>query len=354
MNRVTIGRVKRIDHRTVRMDDVARAAGLSRTTVSLVLSGKAGPNIPEVTRQRVRAAAAELGYVPNALASGFRRNTSDSIGLVSDVVATTPFSVRMLRGAQEVAWAAGKLLMVVNTENDPDLERAAITQLLERRVDGILYATLAYAVVDPPPALEAVPTVLMDARARDVSLPSVVPDDHAGGRAATQHLVDAGHRRIGYISDPGGPAATERLEGYLEVLREAGVEPDPALIAGGPGDAAGGVTAAGVLLDLAEPPTAIFCFNDRMAMGAYRAARHRGLSIPGDLSIVGYDNHDVIAPWLDPPLTTVELPHLEMGRWATRHLLDLLDGTIPAGAPPTQHRMHCPLIVRDSVAPPRR
>ena len=114
------------------MDDVARAAGLSRTTVSLVLSGKAGPNIPEVTRERVRAAAAELGYVPNALASGFRRNTSDSIGLVSDVVATTPFSVRMLQGAQEVAWAAGKLLMVVNTEKDAALERAAITQLLER------------------------------------------------------------------------------------------------------------------------------------------------------------------------------------------------------------------------------
>ena len=336
------------------MDDVARAAGLSRTTVSLVLSGKAGPNIPEATRERVRAAAAELGYVPNALASGFRRNTSDSIGLISDVVATTPFAVAMLHGAQEVAWAAGKLLMVVNTEGEAGLEHAAITQLLERRVDGILYATFSYAVIDAPPELDQVPTVLLDARARDASLPSVVPDDHAGGRAVVEHLVAAGHRRIGSISEPGGPAATERLEGYLEVLREHGIPPEPSLVADGSGDAVGGVEAASRLLDLPEPPTAIFCFNDRMAMGAYRAARHRGLSIPADLSIVGYDNHDVIAPWLDPPLTTVQLPHLEMGRWAARQLLGLLDGSIPADAPPEQHRMPCPMVIRDSVAPPRR
>ena len=313
------------------MDDVARAAGLSRTTVSLVLSGKAGPNIPEATRERVRAAAAELGYVPNALASGFRRNTSDSIGLVSDGVATTPFAVAMLHGAQEVAWAAGKLLMVVNTEGEAELERAAINQLLERRVDGILYATFSSAVIDAPPELEQVPTVLLDARARDASLPSVVPDDHAGGRAAVEHLVAAGHRRVGHISEPGGPAATERLQGYRDVLREHGIAPEPLLIADGSGDAGGGVEAASRLLDLPEPPTAIFCFNDRMAMGAYRAARHRGLSIPGDLSIVGYDNHDVIAPWLDPPLTTVQLPHLEMGRWAARTLLGLLDGTHRGG-----------------------
>lgn len=340
--------------RPIRMNDVAKAAGLSRTTVSLVLSGKAGPSIPEATRVRVRAVAAELGYVPNALASGLRRRTSDTLGLVSDVVATTPFAGEMLRGAQEVAWKARKVIIVVNTEGVPEMETAATRELVERRVEGLLVATMAHAIIEPPAVAGRLPIVLLNARPRDGSLPSVVPDDHAGGRTATAHLVAAGHRRIGYIVHPGGPAAEERFAGYREVLAEAGIPFDPALVAYGPGDAAGGVAAAGELLDRDDPPTAIFCFNDRMAMGAFRAARRRGLTIPADLSIVGYDDHDVIAPWLDPPLTTVRLPHLEMGRWATEHLLALVNGTIRPGSAPVAHREACPLVIRESVVAPRR
>jgi len=335
------------------MDDVARVAGLSRTTVSLVLSGKAGSSIPESTRERVRSVAMELGYVPNALASGLRRKTSDTIGLISDVVATTPFAGQMLHGAHEAAWQARKLIVLVNTEGDPEQERLGIKQMLERRVEGILYATMFHQVIDPPRGMEGVPVVLLDARTVDSSVPSVVPDDLGGARTAVQHLIEAGHRRIGMIQeDHGAPAAVERLMGYRQVLAEAGVVADLSLIARGSGDASGGLSAATMLLARPDPPTALFCFNDRMAMGAYRAARRLGLVIPNDLSIVGFDNHDVIAPWLDPPLTTVQLPHLEMGRSSMEHLLALIAGDIPLGTAPLQLRIACPLVVRESVSAP--
>lgn len=340
--------------RPARMDDVARAAGVSRTTVSLVLNEKPGTGIPAGTRDRVRAAAAELGYRPNALAAGLRRSVTDTIGLVSDVVATTPFAGEMLRGAQEAAWAARKLITVVNTEGDPEIERAGIAEILARRMEGILYATMYYQVIERPAIPAEIPVVLLDARLADASLPSVVPDDHAGGRAAVAHLVDAGHRRIGMVQDEAGvPAAVERLQGYREVLAEAGIPFDPGLLAFGQGNAGGGEAAAAELLGRPERPTAIFCFNDRMAMGAYRAARRLGLTIPGDLSVVGYDDHEVIAAWVDPPLTTVRLPHREMGRWGMEHLLARIAGEVPADAAPVQMRMPCPLVVRASVAPPR-
>lgn len=340
--------------RPARMDDVARAAGVSRTTVSLVLNEKAGAGIPAGTQARVRAAAAELGYRPNALAAGLRRSVTDTIGLISDVVATTPFAGEMLRGAQEAAWVARKLITVVNTEGDPGIEHAGIAEILARRMEGILYATMYHRIIERPAIPAEIPVVLLDARLADASLPSVVPDDHAGGRAAVAHLVGAGHRRIGMAQEVGGvPAAIERLQGYREVLAEAGIPFDAGLIAYGEGNAGGGEAAATALLGRPDRPTAIFCFNDRMAMGAYRAARRLGLTVPDDLSVVGYDDHEVIAAWVDPPLTTVRLPHREMGRWGMEHLLAIIAGAVPADAAPVQMRMPCPLVVRASVAAPR-
>jgi LacI family transcriptional regulator len=336
------------------MEDVARIAGVSRTTVSLVLNEKPDHGIPAHTVDRIHEAAASLGYRRNAMAAGLRSSTTDTIGLISDVVATTPFAGQMLHGAQEVAWAAHKLISVINTEGDPEVEDAAIAQVLERRMDGALWATMYHQVIPRPRGLDGLPVVLLDARTDDGSLPSVVPDDLGGARAAVAHLVEAGHRRIGFINqaDP-VPAAVLRLQGYREILAEAGIGADPALVVEGDGTP-GGEQAGLALLALPDRPTAIFCFNDRTAMGLLRACRRLGLSVPGDVSVVGYDNHEVIAPWMDPPLTTVQLPHLEMGRWGTEHLLALIEGRVPAGDPPVQMRMPCPLVIRSSVAAPRR
>ncbi|MCL3861567.1 LacI family DNA-binding transcriptional regulator [Actinotalea sp. K2] len=337
----------------VGIKDVAREAGVSPTTVSLVLNGQSA-RIPDTTRDRVRRVATEIGYAPNSVARSLRTQRTHTIALISDRIATTPFAVEMVQAAQDVAREHGYLLLLVNTDGDHDVEREAVDALLSRQVDGMVYACMWSQVVDVPAGLPA-GTVFLDGRPAGGGFPAVMPDDRAGAMAAVQELVDQGHTRIAYIDageEPVPIASRLRHEGYLEVLRRAGIEPDPSLrVEASITTAAGGVAAAGELLDRppAQRPTAIFCFNDRVAMGAYRAARHRGLEIPTDLSVVGYDDQQFIAAELDPPLTTVALPHYEMGRWAMQVRLGVL-------AAPTEndgvHLMPCPLIRRESVAPP--
>jgi LacI family transcriptional regulator len=335
------------------LKDVAARAEVSLTTVSMVLNGKAGPNIPPDTQARVVAAAAALGYRPNAMARSLRRQRSDTIGVISDEIATTPFAGAMLQGAQDAAWAAGVVLLLVNTGRDHDIEARAIEIMLDRQVDAIVYATMYHQLVSPPPALRDIRAVLLDARTLDESLPSVVPDDVGGARTAVEMLVDRGHRRIGWVTtEEPVPAATERLAGYREVLEARGIAFDPSLVAAGPGgDTHSGLEAAGRLLERPDRPTALFCFNDRMAMGAYRAIRLRGLKVPHDISVVGFDNMEQIAPWLDPPLTTMQLPHYEMGRWAVEQVLRDPGFEAQDELPP-QRRMPCPVVERASVAPP--
>lgn len=337
--------------RRARMSDVAARAGVSTTTVSLVLSGKAGRSIPDVTKERVYEASRELGYRANTLARNLRRQSSETIGLISDTIASTPHAGLMIRGADQVAAAAGMTLVLVNTERDPDVEARAIDSLLARQVDALIYATMWHQVVEPPAALTEIPSVLLDARSGKPDDAWVVPDEEGGGHAATSYLIASGHTRIGYIHETNGyPAYLERFAGYQRALAEHGLEFDPQLVEADQNDPFGGAAATARLLSLPDPPTAIQCYTDRMAMGAYRAIRRAGLAIPDDISVIGFDNQDQIAPWLDPPLTTVELPHEAMGRWAVEHLLRVLSGEAEG---PHQQRLECPLVVRDSVAPPR-
>ena len=333
------------------MADVAAAAGVSVTTVSLVLSGKAGSQISTATQDRVQAASVSLGYRANVVARNLRTQSTDTIGLISDVIVSTPFAGAMIHGAHQAAAAAGKLLLIIDTEGDPKVEAAAIDTMHARQVDALIYATMFHRIIESPKGLGECPWVMLDSRTVDAQASWVVPDEGGGAYAATRCLIEAGHRRIGYLSDINHwPADVERLEAYRRALAEAGIVFDPELVAEDQDNPFGGHAAAARLLELSDPPTALQCYNDRMAMGAYRAARHAGLSIPDDLSVVGFDNQSQIAPYLDPPLTTVQLPHEEMGRWAVEHLTRVLSGDIEG---PRQQRMACPLVVRDSVAPPR-
>jgi len=335
----------------VRISDVAAAAGVSTATVSLVLNDRTS-RISEATRERVRHAAAEVGYTPNSVARGLRTQRSRTIGLISDTIATTPFAGRMLSGAQDVAREHGYLVFLVDTDADPTVEREAIRALADQQVDAMIYACMWHRVVDVPESLPR-DSVFLDCRPEAGGFPAVVPDDRAGGVAAVRELVAAGHRRIAYVdvelSD--APVASDlRHEGYLQVLAEAGITADPALHVRGATSTAGGRAATDALLDLPEDrrPTALFCFNDRMAAGAYVAAHHRGLEIPRDLSIVGYDDQQLVAAELDPPLTTVALPHYEMGRWAMEVALSIRAPDESGSA----HLMPCPIVRRDSVGPP--
>jgi LacI family transcriptional regulator len=337
----------------VSIKDVAAAAGVSATTVSHVLNEVPGKRVSESTRGRVQAAAADLAYRPSSIARGLRLQRSFTLALVSDEIATTPYAGRMILGAQEAASKHGWLLMLVNTSRDRELEQREVGSLLQRQVDGILYATMYHRLVEVPALLSGTPTVLLDARSADGLVSSVAPDEVAGGRAAVQELLDAGHTRIGFVTSLDVvPATHGRLRGYREALAEAGVPFDAQLVvADTASNSHGGLRAALVLLGRPDPPTALFCYNDRMAMGAYQAAAELGLRIPGDLSIVGFDDLEIIADGLRPGLTTVALPHYEMGVWAVEQILREIDEEAPLI--PIHDLIACPIVRRDSVRPPR-
>jgi len=306
--------------------------------------------ISDETRQRVRDAARKVGYAPSSVARGLRTQRTRTVGLISDQIATTPFAGRMLAGAQDAARDNGYLVYLLDTGGDAAIERAAIDALTAQQVDAMIYACMWHRAVDVPHGVMAT-TVLLDCRPTGGGYRSVVPDDRAGGAAAVRELIAAGHRRIAYVDTDDGPIASRlRHEGYLEAIAEAGIPADPALHITGETSAHGGRAAAEILLDLPDDrrPTGIFCFNDRMAAGVYIAAHRRGLDIPRDLSVVGYDDQQLIAAEQDPPLTTVALPHYDMGRWA----MEVALGVRAEGDEDATHLMECPVIRRDSVGPP--
>jgi LacI family transcriptional regulator len=333
------------------MNDVADLAGVSQTSVSLVLNNAPNANIPVETRERIMRAVAELGYRPNALAQSLRTSRTQLLGFISDEIATTPFAGNVIKGAQSAAWAKGRVLLVVNTENSPELEASAIERLLQHQVEGIIYAAMYHHSIRCPESLRHVPTVLVDCYCDDRSLPSVVPNEIQGGMAATRALLERGHRHIGFVNDiTPVPAHFGRLEGYKRALQAYGVAFDPDLVVAHDPSAEGGYQAASQLLRSSHRPTGIFCFSDRMAMGAYEAARELGIRVPQDISIVGFDNQELISAALRPPLSTVALPHYEMGQWAITYLERRIEGE---DGDPVQHTIDCSFVARESIAPPR-
>jgi LacI family transcriptional regulator len=335
----------------VGISDVASAAGVSIATVSASLNGVESARISAETRARVREVADRLGYVPNRLAQGLRGQRSGTIGFVGDTVATTPYAVGMILGALEAARAADRVVLLMNTEGNGDLEARELATLLRYQVDGVLYATMYHRSVEVPAGLRDTPVVLVDAESADPTVSSAVPDEVAGAMTAVGELLGHGHRRIAFINNPEPIlAASGRLEGYKRALRQAGIYIDPALIItatdNGP---EGGYQAARHLLALPDRPTGLFCFRDLMAMGAYQAAAEAGLRIPQDLSVVGFDNMELVASGMFPGLTTVALPHYEMGSWGVQQLLALMESPTKRAK---QVRLSGQLVRRRSVAPP--
>jgi LacI family transcriptional regulator len=331
---------------------VAAAAGVSPTTVSHALSGTRP--VRTETRERVLRAAAELGYTPNRLASGLRLQRSGVIGLASDRIAITPFAGRIVQGAQDAARERGAVLMVVDSEGDEGLEAQQLRSLADHRVDGILLARMFHQEVARPEALGTLPVVLVDAvPTAGWRVPAIAPDEHGIAATAVAYLVAVGHRRIGFIqTTDDAPATRGREAGFRAALETAGLDAARAPVERGGSDAAGGRGAGLRLLDRPsrERPTAVFCFNDQMAMGVYQAASAMGLDVPRDFSIIGVDDLEIVAAALEPGLTTIALPHREMGRWGMSTLLDRIEGRATDDAEPLL--LTCELIERGSVTPP--
>jgi LacI family transcriptional regulator len=322
------------------MRDVARLAGVSTATVSHVINDKQGARIGPDARRRVQEAVATLDYRPNASAAALVKGESRFIGLVADSIATTPFAGQIIRGAQDEAWRLGYTLLIANTEDNATAESEALGMMLAHQVQGVLYSTWYHREVTLPPRLREADHVLINCFASEGTR-AVVPDEVGGGRTATDVLLSRGHRRIAFLNTTTpSPAHTGRLEGYLAALDAAGVEFDPALVIDVAPAQEGGYAAGLELPDLGV--TGVFCHNDRVAMGVYDALRDKGLRIPDDISVVGFDNQEVIAAHLRPPLSTVALPHYELGVKGVRLLMgvEVEDGIV---------RIECPPVLRDSV-----
>lgn len=336
--------------------DVAQLAGVSVTTVSHVLNNTPHMRIAKETKIRVRNAAKNLGYGPNRIAKSLRTNKSGLIGLLSEEIATTPHAGRIILGAQNAAREHGLNLLIVNTDRDFGDHQEDLQVLIDNQVEGILYATMYHREVILPPNLNGQKTILIDARESKGIVPSVVPNETQGAVTAVVHLIEAGHRRIGFLNNSDDvPATHERLIGYKKALAIYGIDFDDRLILQSQSEANPAFEIAKELLSRVGRPTALFCYNDRMAMGAYRAAAELGINIPNELSIIGFDNQELIADNLFPGLTTIALPHYEMGVWAVENFVRKSQVENPRDNTEVYPvRLDCPLVIRQSVASPKK
>lgn len=336
--------------------DVAARAGVSPTTVSHVLNRTPGTRTSEVTQDRVRRAAAELGYTANPAARTLRTRRSDSVGFVGDEIATTPYAGELIAGAQEVVRTRDGVLLVTNSGYDTDLEAREIRELLDREVDGVLYAAMYHRLVRVPDALADVPVVVLNAEAVGGSYSWVTPDEVAGGQDAADLLLRAGHRRLAMLTNSHDiPAAHGRPAGFLAACRQAGVAGADVTVVTSEPDVEASWRAARALLAGPDRPTALFCFSDLMAMGAYRAARELGLRIGQDVSVVGFDDLRILTEAVDPPLASVALPHRAMGAWAAEQLYQQISARDEGHEPaPRTARLRGPVVHRASVGTPPR
>ena len=300
--------------------DVAQRAGVSKTTVSHTLSGKR-PVSPE-TRQKVEQAVRELGFRPNMLAQGLRMQRSQTIALIIPDI-TNPFYPVLSRGLQSALIEHGYHTFLCNTDGQREQEQAFLDDVVHRRVDGIVLEPFQLTVEAIEGALAAnIPVVATDMLIDHPSVDIVRMDDAQGAREATEYLIAHGHQRIGMITGTVGVSISERrLKGYREALERAGIAFDPSLVVRGNFIRQGGREAMRTLLDLKPRPSAVFCGNDLMAIGAMDAVRETHLAIPGDIAIMGFDDIDA-ASLVTPPLTTVLNPAYEMGEIAGRYLLE--------------------------------
>ena len=357
--RIERRRVSNDTPRRVTMTDIARLAGCSQATVSFVLNKANGVKISEAMRFRVIEAAQKLNYAATSLAHHDSRGSlpplnldqSEMLGFVVDQLSTSPEAVVAIEGVRQAMWDQGRVMMVAQTMNDPQMEEKVLRTMVAKGANALIYMTIFTRKVTLPAWMGdlTVPVILLNCYSAERSFPAVVPGEVAGGQKAVQHLIDHGHRRIGIITgEPWMEAARDRLKGYRQALSRARIAFDAALVINGDWSASAGYEGTRRLLALAQRPTAIFCQNDRMAIGCYEALKEAGLVIPDEMSVVGYDDEE-ISRHLHPQLTTVVLPQRAMGAWAVKVIATGRKSTT-AGFPVT--KLDCELISRLSVTHP--
>ncbi len=328
------------------MMDVASHAGVSQATVSLVLNGSPGAKLSDATRQRVRAAADELGYRLPRRSNRPAPGNPSVIGFVADELSSDPWMGMAFDGARRKALEFGMGIFLAVSNGDSDNEGAILEHLQSLPLLGLIYGTVLTRRVSPNRGFYDHNTVLLNCYDVPRRLHSIIPGDVLGGRLATQRLIDAGHRRIGFINGQQGvDAARDRLKGYRQALSSNDIAYDPALVKSGNWETSRGYDLTRELLSLDPRPDAIFCGNDLMAVGCIDALHEARLSIPEDVAVIGFDDREC-AKHTHPPLTTLLLPHYGMGEIAAENLIEMAGGH---NTSPVQLKIECPLVERGSV-----
>ena len=333
----------------VSIKDIAKAAGVSHPTVSRAL--RDSPLVSAETRARIKQLAEEMGYSPDARAQSLVRGSTRTVGVVVTTIAD-PFIAPVVQGIEDAAQQHGYTVILCNSHSDREREISAVETLRSKRVDGVIVTSsrVGALYLDHLERI-GVPVVLINnhnERSGRYTY-SVSVDNRHGGKLATEHLLQRGHRRIAYVSGPADHSDDlDRLAGYREALDQAGMPFDPTLVVGGTGRADGGEQALPVLMALEAPPTAVFCYNDMTAIGLMRAAQAAGLSIPTDLAVVGFDDIP-FASYVRPPLSTVAQLKAEMGAWAMEMVLALIATSDPIEDRFSNLVLEGQLIVREST-----
>lgn len=325
--------------------DVAKLSGLSKTAVSLILNNRPGTRLSEDAVERAHAAAAQLGYKPNPAAQSLRSGKTRSIGFISDQVTITRFASAMVRGTLRAAKELGHTVLIAETGDHVSQLEEAFDEMIDRRVDGVIVGLMAARMVDVPAAPHGVPVVIVNGTTPD-DLPSVLPDEYAAGRAMATLLLEAGHRRIGFIGDVPHIAGdlrrsatiARRLAGIREALADRDVTPVEVVVDDWTPQI--GYAEAHRMLSAHRDLTAVIAATDGVAFGVYQAIADLGLHVPHDISVVSFDDEE-LANLVRPGLTTARLPYEEMARHGVEMLLgdrELAHELLPM-----------PVIRRDSV-----
>jgi LacI family transcriptional regulator len=331
----------------VTLKELALRAAVHPSTISRVANNDPGLRISPATRARIEALLRETGYQANGIARGLKLRQTNVVAVVIPDV-TNPFFAALFRGVEDAAAPRGFNVFLCNTDGSPERQRSHLQNLQKRRVDGVI---LASSYLKDPDVRELrrqqVPYVLVNRFSDDGEDPFVGSDDVAGGRLATAHLIDLGHRRIGHLAGKRTVSTgVLRRQGYLDALATAGIPAQPELIADAGYSAEGGAVAARRLLTRADPPSALFAVTDMAAVGAAEAARSLGLRIPDDVAIVGY-NDIPLASRIRPTLTTMHVPAHEIGSVATAMLFDQIESNEISRR---RIRFTADLVVRESTA----
>ena len=304
--------------------DVAKKAGVSKTSVSRYLNGKNSGHMSEKTKERIIQAIKELDYQPNSIARSLKQKSTNVIGLVVNDMSNL-FFLEIIRGIETELKNSGYNLLVCNSDTNVEMELECLKMLEKRQIDGVILIGMNMPVSHIEKIKTEFPIVLMEREPGKTNLDSVRIDNKVGAYAAVSHLIERGHTRIAHIAGPGIAAmAVERKEAYIECMRDHGLEVLPQYIVSGNYKLESGHAGMQSLMALEDKPTAVFCANDYMAMGALRYLMEQGYRVPQDVALVGYDDI-MVARMVTPPLTTVRQPVWELAGVAARLLIERIE-----------------------------